>query len=263
MKIQAVVFDWAGTTVDHGSRAPVAVLLEVFANHGVEITVEEARAAMGLLKKDHIRSICAGASVAARWAARQGAPPCEADVERLFAEFIPLQMACLERYSDVLPGVVEVVDRLRRRGIKIGSTTGYTRPMLDLLMGKAATQGYSPDAAVCPDDAGGGRPAPWMCYLNAIRLKVFPLEACVKIGDTPSDIAEGRNAGMWTVGIARTGNEIGLAQDEFAALSPPAQQERLTLARQRLSAAGAHFVADSVAECEEVLERLETQTANR
>ena len=57
--LQAVILDWAGTTVDHGSRGPVAALRKAFADRGVEITAEEARRHMGLLKMDHIRRIVA------------------------------------------------------------------------------------------------------------------------------------------------------------------------------------------------------------
>src|SRR5262249_5030836 len=144
---------------------------------------------------------------------------------------IPRQLACLERHSDVIAGVPETAEQVRSRGLKIGSTTGYTRPMLDFLLARAKTQGVAPDCALCPEDVpGGGRPAPWMCYLNAIRMQVGPLWTMVKIGDTPSDIAEGRNAGMWTIGITRTGNEVGLTATEWEALPAERKNEALSKA---------------------------------
>ena len=261
MKIQAIVLDWAGTTVDYGSRAPVAVLLEVMQSHDVPLTLDEARTYMGLPKLDHIRATCALPSVRQRWIARHGAAPDEAAVQRLYADFIPRQLACLEDYSGVIPGVVEAAGRFRERGIRIGSSTGYTRPMLDVVIDCAARQGYRPDASVVPDEAGEGRPAPYMCFLNAMKLRVYPLSACVKIGDTPSDIAEGRNAGMWTIGIALTGNEVGLTPDEFAALSREERETRLRSARDRLLAAGADFVADGVADCDPLLDEIERRMA--
>ncbi len=218
MKIQAVIFDWAGTTVDFGSRAPVEAIREAFTSFGVPLSAEEARAHMGLPKLEHIRATCAHSAVAARWAARYGAPPDNAQVERIYSSFLPLQLASIEKYSRAIPGVVSLAARLRARGVRIGSTTGYTRAMLDLAMKHAACDGYAPDASVTPEEAGLGRPAPLMCYLNAVRLRVYPLEACVKIGDTPSDIDEGRNAGMWTIGVAVTGNDVGLSEQEWSAL---------------------------------------------
>jgi len=250
MPLTAVIFDWAGTTVDHGSRAPVATLQEVFEEAGLPITVEEARLSMGIAKRDHIASILALPRVSPEWERAHGSKPGEADVDRLYASFVPKQLACLARYSDVIPGVPSAVEQLRARGLKIGSTTGYTRPMLDFLLTLAKDQGFAPDCAVCPGEVpGGGRPAPWMGYLNAIRLEVSPLWTMIKIGDTPSDIAEGLNAGMWTIGISRTGNEAGLTAAEWDAMPAAERPEVLARAGSRLREAGAHYVAESVADC--------------
>ena len=183
--LRAVILDWAGTTVDFGCHAPVAVLRELFEREGVDITAEEARRHMGLLKEDHIRALLGEPRVAGAWANRYGARPTERDVLRLFASFAPRQIERLGEFSDVIPGVQEAVAQMRERGLRIGSTTGYTRPMLEPLLLRAAGQGYRPDASVTPDEAGAGRPAPWMCFLNLIRLDAFPPAACVKIGDTP------------------------------------------------------------------------------
>jgi phosphonoacetaldehyde hydrolase len=251
-RVTAVILDWAGTTVDHGSLAPVRTLEKLFAGRGIRVTEQEARRDMGIHKKDHIRALLR---------AKAGGPPDEADVEDLFAAFIPMQLDCLAAYSAVIPGVAATVDQLRARGIKIGSTTGYTRAMLDLLLASAAAQGYAPDCALCPEDAGAGRPWPWMCYLNAIRLRTYPMHTMVKIGDTLSDIEEGRNAGMWTVGIARTGNMIGLTAEQLAALPTAEQAARLDAARRKLGEAGAHYVADAVANCIPLVDRIEDRLA--
>jgi phosphonoacetaldehyde hydrolase len=257
--IKAVILDWAGTTVDHGSLAPVRVLQQVFAKRGVPISEEEARRDMGVLKIDHIRKILLSENVSPRWSKAVGHDPVEADVESLFANFIPLQLECLVKYSTVIDGVAETVARIRKRGIKIGSTTGYTRAMLEMVLPPAAEQGYQPDCAITPDDVGGGRPHPWMIYANAIRLQVEPLEAIVKIGDTPVDIEEGLRAGVWTVGVARTGNMIGLSAEDIAALALAEQATRLEKARASFTAAGAHEVIDAVADCEQALDAIEAR----
>jgi phosphonoacetaldehyde hydrolase len=257
--VKAVILDWAGTTVDHGSLAPVRVLQQVFAKRGVPISEVQARRDMGVLKQDHIRKILFEPTVAARWRDAAGHEPTEADVEDLFANFVPLQLECLVRYSTVIDGVAETVARIRKRGIKIGSTTGYTREMLDMILRPAAEQGYSPDCAITPDDVGAGRPYPWMIFANAIRLQVEPLEAVVKAGDTPVDIEEGLRAGVWTIGVARTGNMIGLSAEEFGALAHVEQASRLENARAALSAAGAHEVIDAVADCEAALDAIEAR----
>jgi phosphonoacetaldehyde hydrolase len=257
--IKAVILDWAGTTVDFGSRAPVAALERVFGAWGIVLSVDEARHGMGRLKKDHIRLILELPRVNQAWEDLHGAPPDEADVERLFGEFIPAQAGVLPGYSAVIAGVAETVEGWRSRGLRIGTTTGYTEGLMKIVLEIASRQGYTPDANNTPDMVGGGRPLPFMMYRNAIDLGVYPLWACVKIGDTPADIGEGLNAGAWTIGITRTGNEVGLSETELAELSEPARARRIETAANRLRGAGAHFVAGSVAECSLLLDEIESR----
>jgi phosphonoacetaldehyde hydrolase len=233
------------------------VLLHLFESHGVPISEAEARRDMGVLKRDHIQRILSSVAVSEGWRAQKGNAPNEQDVAAMFAEFIPLQLECLVRDSPIIDGVAETVFRLKERGLKIGSTTGYTREMMDLLAPAAAKSGYLPDSIVTPDEVGGGRPHPWMIFHNAIRLQIDNLARIVKIGDTVSDIEEGLNAGVWTIGVARTGNLIGMRASEFAALPPHEQRARLDRAHVQLLEAGAHAVIDSVAECLLALDQIE------
>src|SRR5882724_8880554 len=129
--IAAVVFDWAGTTVDHGSLAPVRTLQRVFANRDIPLTDDVARRDMGMAKHDHIRNLLAEPEVRAEWQRRYQRLAVESDIDELYQEFIPLQMSCLLDYAQVIDGVIPVVDTLRSRGIRIGGTTGYTRAMLE------------------------------------------------------------------------------------------------------------------------------------
>jgi phosphonoacetaldehyde hydrolase len=259
--IKAVILDWAGTTVDFGSLAPVAALQRAFETAGVTVTPEEVRQHMGTLKKDQIRLILEGPLMIDRWTAVHGAAPTERDVESIFEDFIPKQAEILAEYSEPIEGVPETVAAWRAGGLRLGSTTGYTRELLDIVAAPAAKSGYSPDASVTPDEVGGGRPKPFMCYRNAILLGVFPLWRCVKIGDTPADIGEGLNAGMWTIGITSTGNEIGLARAEWEALAPEERATRSLSAARRLMDAGAHFTAPSLASCTELLIDIERRIA--
>lgn len=162
-------------------------------------------------------------------------------------------------YSTVIPGVVDAVQRFRRRDLKIGTTTGYTREMLDMLAEHSSRAGYTADCNLAPDDVGAGRPHPFMIYEIAVRLQVYPLAAIAKIGDTPSDIQEGLNAGVWSIGVAETGNMNGLSYPEFQALPASQQQTRLAAARAELKQAGAHYVVDSLAELDPVLDDIEVR----
>ena len=162
-------------------------------------------------------------------------------------------------YSALIPGVVEAVERFRRRGLKIGTTTGYTRDMLDLLVESSRKAGYLADCNLAPGDVGSGRPHPFMIYENAVRLGVYPMRAIAKIGDTPADIEEGLHAGTWSIGLAATGNMMGLSREGFLALSPPDREARLRSARAKLRNAGAHYVVDSLTDVDPVLEDIDAR----
>ncbi|MED1798017.1 phosphonoacetaldehyde hydrolase [Brevibacillus porteri] len=255
--MKAVVFDWAGTMVDYGCFAPLAVFLQVFKKRGIELTAAEAREPMGMLKRDHIQALCKMERVAALWQERYGRLPNEADVDELYADFEPMLMETLHEYATPVPGAIELVGRLREQGIKIGSTTGYTRDMMNVVAASAKQQGYEPDALVTPSEVPAGRPFPWMCYQNAILLDVFPMNEIVKVGDTTSDMKEGRNAGMWTVGVLKGGSELGLSLEEVKNMPQEELDKRLAIATERLMAAGAHYVVAEIGCLDEVLKNIE------
>lgn len=258
-KLKAVVLDWAGTTVDYGSLAPVRTLQRVFAGSGITLAESETRHHMGLPKKDHIRAILFMPKVQGEWMRLHGNAPSESDVKKLYEEFIPAQHSCLLEYSAVIPGVLQAMEQFQKRGLKVGTTTGYTREMLDSLVEASAKTGYRPDCSVAPGDVGAGRPHPFMIYENAVRLQVYPLAAIAKIGDTPADIQEGLNAGAWSIGVAATGNMVGLSQNDFEALSEPQRQAHLVSARAELERAGAHYVIDTLADVSGVLDDIEAR----
>ena len=260
-QVRGVILDWAGTAVDFGCIGPVAVFMEVFKRRGVKVTTEEARAPMGLMKKDHVRSMCQAESVAAKWQKVHGREPDENDVEAMYADVERLLVSTVARYADPIPGLSRAVAAFQRDGIRIGSTTGYTAPMMAVLTPEAKRRGYVPDSIVCPSDVPAGRPYPWMCYQNAINLQVYPLEAMVKIGDTVSDIHEGLNAGMWTIGVTKTGNELGMTEDEVAVLSPLDLRRRLDAIEDHLRKAGAHYMAESVEQCPPLIEAINVRLA--
>lgn len=263
MKLTGVILDWAGTLVDFGSCAPVAALRDVFASAGVAISAAEARGPMGLAKRAHIEELLKNPRIRKQWKAVHERAPGASDVEELHAAFRPKQLAALEDHSEVIAGIPEAVERMRSRGLKIGTTTGYDRTMLDDLLTRARAQGLMPDYAACPDEVGFGRPHPFMCYLNAIRLGVSPMWTLVKIGDTVADIEEGQNAGMWTIAITRTGNEVGCTAAEWDAANSDDRTRLLLRARVKLSKARPHYFAESVAECDGILDEIDERLQRR
>ena len=259
--LKAAVFDWAGTVIDHGSQAPMGAFVAAFAQFGVTISIAQARGPMGLPKRDHIATLMALPEVAAGWRAAQGGEPGDAAIDRLLAVFEPLNIAAVADHAALIPGAIDTVTALRTRGLKIGSTTGYTRPIMERVLPLAAAQGYAPDSLVCAGDLPAGRPTPLMMYRTFLELGAWPAWSVVKVDDTAPGIAEGIAAGTWTVGVAMTGNAVGLTAAELSALP---EEERAVLrhkAGAELLRAGAHVVVDSIADLLPVVDSIEGRLA--
>lgn len=262
LHLKAVVFDWAGTVVDFGSRAPMGAFVEAFDRFGVPLTIAEARGPMGLPKRAHIAALLALPHVAAAWRAAQGTPADDRAIDRVFEVFVPLNAEVVTDYADMIPGAVEVVRALRARGLKIGSTTGYTREIMARLVPAAAAAGYAPDNLVCAGDLAEGRPTPLMMYRTFADLGVYPPSSVVKVDDTEPGIAEALAAGSWAVGVAVSGNAFGLSREEAEELAAKEPQRFAALrqaATERLASAGAHLVIDSVADLMPAIDEIEAR----
>ena len=204
--VKAVIFDWAGTVVDYGSLAPMGAFVETFAEFGVAIT-STRRGGQWAWRSDR---------TSRPWLRRRGSPkpgsrdtgiaPTEKDIDALYDVFVPKNISVAADYADVIPGVAEVVRALRAEGVKIGSSTGYTREIMARITPRAAEQGFAPDSLVCTGDTAEGRPSPLMFYKGLIDLDVWPAWSAIKVDDTTVGVAEGVNAGAWAVGVAVSGN---------------------------------------------------------
>lgn len=254
--IKAVIFDWAGTMVDFGSMAPVQAMIDAFAAHGVTISEAEVRAHMGRAKRDHVGAIMGDPGVTARWIAARGEPPTTADGDLVHESLEPLIAVAAARTADLIPGAAKIVADLQKRGVKIGSGTGYTRQTMAGILPRAAAQGYAPEIVVCAGETPSGRPAPLMTWKALIELDAWPAHACVKVDDAAVGIEEGRLAGCWTIGVSASGNGVGLDLDAFRALPEPERAERVRSAAAPLKAAGANYVIDTVDDLGPVLDEI-------
>ncbi len=263
MRVRAVVLDWAGTMIDFGSLAPARVFQTVFHNEGVEITVQHAREPMGMAKREHIAAILQIPQVRDEWESKIGRLPSDSDVERLYQKFLPLQLEVILDHCDLIPGALATFRWLRENGIRVASTTGYTREIMEQIVPRASVAGYQPEIVLCAEDAHAGRPAPWLIFECAKRLNIFPMATIVKVDDTIVGVQAGVNAGVWSVGVAESGNLTGVCEIELK-LMDRTQADRLRSdAREKLHRAGADFVIDRVSELPTIIEKINRLLASR
>jgi len=242
-----VIFDWAGTMVDFGCEAPVAALIEAFGAEGVALEAQVARRDMGIAKIDHVRNLLREAEVAAAWRAAKGRASDERDVEILMGHLGPLMRGHAAAASALIAGARQSFDGLRGLGIRVASSTGYTRDMMEPVLAQAAAQGYTPEHVICAGETPRGRPSPLMIYKTCAELGIWPLSRVVKVDDAEAGIAEGKAAGAFTVGVA-SGNALGLSLGALQSLPTVERAGRLAAARDALLAAGADLAIDSVAD---------------
>jgi len=252
--VDLVIFDWAGTMVDFGCEAPVKALMEAFGAAGVDIDEATARRDMGKAKRDHVQAILGDPGVAAAWRARHARGPDAGDIDTLMQRLGPLMRQQAALAATLIPGALQAFRQLRGAGIRIASSTGYSREMLEPVLASAASQGYLPEHVVCAGETPSGRPSPLMTYKACAELGVWPLSRVVKVDDAEVGVAEGKAAGAFTVGVA-SGNTLGLSRQALHALPASERESRLAGARQKLLNAGADLAVESVAQLLPALER--------
>lgn len=254
--IEAVIFDWAGTTVDYGCMAPMQAMQKAFAEENIAVTLDEIREPMGLLKLDHINAILAMTRVKHHFEEGKHRAPTQQDSANIYAQFEKNIMANLHEHTRLIDGILDVQTTLRQQNIKIGSTTGYTKDMIQLVASSAKEQGYAPDFVISADQVSRGRPYPYMMHQNMMALHLQDARQVVKVGDTLVDILEGLHAGCWSIGVMQGSSMMGLTEAEVAALSPEIVQRKYQQVRADMLAAGAHAVIHSIRELPTVLSSL-------
>ncbi|WP_459557833.1 phosphonoacetaldehyde hydrolase [Lacunimicrobium album] len=253
-KVKLVIFDWAGTIIDFGSRAPVVVMQNLFVTHGVPVTDQEVREPMETAKRDHIQAILAMPSVRLRWKNRFGAEPTELDLDGLFREFLPMQKTVLREYTQPIPGAIDLLNQLRASGIQIGSTTGYTRELMEIVIPSAKERGLSPDFVVTSDEVPQGRPAPDMIQKVMQLAGIVDPSEVVKVDDTIVGIQSAVNAGCRGIAVMASGNSLGMSFEDYQKLPISEREIKLSEIRRQFEQAGADDVIETVADLMDLLD---------
>lgn len=255
LPVKAVIFDWAGTLIDYGSKAPVLAFVQAFSQFGLNVTESEARAPMGLPKRKHIEAMLKTKSISTRWCALHGALT-EADIDAIYETYLPLNEKLVVKYADLIPGALETLRWLRAHDIKIATTTGYSRSIMEKVLPRVRAQGFEPEIVVCADDVQIGRPGPLCIYKCMVDLGVYPVGAVIKVDDTPSGLGEGVSAGCINVGISLSGNCVGKSLAQLASLDPSSVNLLTSSADKELRTAGADHVIETVADLPALIEQL-------
>lgn len=251
--VKAILFDWAGTTIDCGSVAPVRAVMQAFRHFGIEVSEDEARQPMGQAKADHIRAMLRMPGILKQWRQLDSQAGEAGWTDKIYRVFLEGQLAILAEYSTPIPGVIEGISYLTSQGVRIGSTTGYTRVLMDVVVPTAAALGYSPEVVVCADDVKAGRPAPWMNLRAAELLGVYPMNQIIAVDDSVVGVQAAKNAGCFAVGISLTGNGFGMTVEQLQQLDDGQRDARRILVEKEFYAAGADLVVDSVAQLIQLL----------
>jgi len=197
MQIQLVVFDLAGTTVKD-NRDVHRVLKHVLAEYNVHITLKDANEVMGLPKPVAIRELINK---------RGSDTHVTADdfVEEIHNQFVREMIFFYETNPSVgeKEGVTETFQKLRERGIKVGVDTGFSRQIIQPLLARLGWKEKSLiDYSVTSDEVSRGRPFPDLILELMKQAGITDARRVMKVGDTASDIQEGKAAGCGiTVGI--------------------------------------------------------------
>ncbi|MGL4572459.1 MAG: phosphonoacetaldehyde hydrolase [Clostridium sp.] len=260
--IKGIVVDWAGTMVDYGCMAPLNVFVKVFKDRGITISNEEARGPMGLKKIDHIRELSKLQTVKEQFRELYGREVFEEDVVELYSNFEPQLLSILRDYTEPIDGALDLVNFVRTNGLKVGSTSGYTKNMMEIVKVEAKNRGYAPDYIVAADELKEARPYPYMIYINAMELKMYPLCNVVKIGDTISDVLEGKNAGTWTIAILKGGSEVGMSIDKVETLPLNIQEDKINKAKESFKKVRPDYIVESLKDVVSVLKEIDERIEN-
>jgi phosphonatase-like hydrolase len=192
--VELVVFDMAGTTIEHEDQVPRA-FRDALRSNGIAFAEEELQRRMGASKRE-VLSFFVG-----RQFGEDANNPRR--VERVYADFSALLR---DYYTGVgvrpIAGVEEALARLRGLGIKVALTTGFDREVTNTILETVGWSDGVVDASLCGDDVPRGRPAPFMIFRAMEATGVLDVGRVAVVGDTALDLQAGTNAGArWVVGV--------------------------------------------------------------
>jgi len=200
---EAVLFDCDGVVVD--SEGPTfALFLQDLAAYGLPLSLAEFEAEFvgGTVELVGRRAREAGAQLPQGWV----------------ADFYQRMYAMLAAGVPLVPGVLEVLDRLDRAGIPYAMGSNGSLEKMQITLGQHGIEGRF-RAVLSGQGMGAPKPAPDV-YLAAARACAARPEDCVVIEDSAQGARAGLAAGMRVLGFAAHGADTVTARN-LAALGVP------------------------------------------
>ncbi len=262
MRLKAIIFDWTGTAVDFGSKCAQEAIQAAFQAEGVVVTEQYLSQCHDVPASKEISAILALTEVTAQWQASHGRLPDDRNAVEISQRTEQHLLDHLTQAATPTPWLVQTLQLLKQRGLKIGSSTDCTSRIMERLALLAAEKGFTPDFWVAADQVPQGRPWPWMIFKNLEYLQICPPALTVNVGDTIADVEAANNAGAWSVAVLESSRLVGRSQPALEAL--PAKNRKLILqqASHQLAQAGAHVVIKNLSELPAAMDQIEKRLLN-
>lgn len=195
--IELVIFDMAGTTVKD-DRYVDAVLSEVLVGNNTKLKQTDLDHVMGWPKPVAIKYLLEQGYTGER-------PIDDVFIDELHDQFVHKMIAFYEQSELVqeIEGATDTFMEIKLHGAKVALDTGFSRPIADVIINRLGWNDGLLDATVTSDEVVNGRPEPDMIFKLMSHLGVNDPKNVVKVGDTQSDILQGKKANCGKViGVA-------------------------------------------------------------
>ena len=209
--IKLVVFDLAGTVLDE-QNIVYKTLHRCINESGIPVSYEKViEIGAGKEKSQAVRDILSQYSLDSSLHI-QGA------IYNFFLQELSNKYSSLE--VKPMLGAEEVFMKLRTLKIFIAFNTGYNRTTTEQLMAKLNWKKQAHyDLIITSSEVARSRPAPDMIWRAMELLGIQSADKVIKVGDSCTDIIEGKNAGCrFSIGIttgAQTHDELLTSSPDF------------------------------------------------
>ena len=246
--IKTIILDNSGTCLDPFVIAQAVVYKHLFREQNINISIEEARAPMGIRKDLHIAKLLQMPHIQYEFQKLYGRPSEKRDIDNFVEQLTAIQLKIIPQYCHLIPTVLSTMETLRKQNIKF-SSSGFTTQIINSIQNTLDNKLYF-DTIMTEDDFSpedlhlSYPPKPFMIWGNLQKLNAWPIESVVKVDDTLAGIQEGLNAGCWSVGITDYSTYMNInSVEEWDLMDEEEKLQRRQYVRQKiLNESGAHYV---------------------